>query len=65
VAVTLGEVAYNVVVAHRAARGPGRGDDWHLEIVPRTSVVAGFELGSGIYAQLDRPEQAAALLRDG
>jgi UDPglucose--hexose-1-phosphate uridylyltransferase len=37
---------------------------WHVEIIPRTSVVAGFELGSGVFANSVAPEQAAALLRD-
>ncbi len=63
VAATLGEVAYNVVV-HTAPPGIRSAEmHWHLEIVPRVSVVAGFELGSGIYANSMAPEQAAAFLR--
>ncbi len=56
---------YNVVV-HTAPPGVAtREMHWHLEIVPRTSVVAGFELGSGIFANSVAPEHAAKILRDG
>ena len=37
---------------------------WHLEIIPRLTIVAGFELGTGIYINVVAPEQAAADLRD-
>ena len=37
---------------------------WHVEIVPRTSVVAGFELGAGEFANSVAPEHAAHLLRE-
>ncbi len=36
---------------------------WYLAIVPRVSHVAGFELGSGIYINSVRPEDAAQTLR--
>jgi len=36
---------------------------WYLAIVPRVSHVAGFELGSGIFINGVRPEDAAARLR--
>ena len=36
---------------------------WHLEIVPRFSIHAGFELGAGIYLNSLAPEEAAARLR--
>ena len=36
---------------------------WYLAIVARTSHVAGFELGSGIFINSIRPEEAAAHLR--
>lgn len=59
----LGDVPYNVIV-HSAPPGIGAAEmHWHLEVVPRTSVVAGFEIGSGIYANSVAPEQAAAFLR--
>lgn len=36
---------------------------WHLELVPRLSVFAGIELGSGIYVNTLEPKAAAARLR--
>jgi UDPglucose--hexose-1-phosphate uridylyltransferase len=35
----------------------------HLEIVPRLTVLAGLELGAGIYVNVVSPEEAAAALR--
>ena len=37
---------------------------WHLEIVPRVSVVAGFELGTAVYINVVDPDEAAAELRN-
>ena len=63
VTTVLGDVAYNLVV-HSAPPAIHAGEmHWHVEVIPRTSVVAGFELGSGIYANSVAPEQAAAYLR--
>ena len=36
---------------------------WHLEILPRTDVSAGFELGTGIEVAVVDPDEAAAFLR--
>lgn len=36
---------------------------WHLELVPRLSVLAGLELGAGVYVNTLAPEEAAARLR--
>jgi len=36
---------------------------WHLEIMPKTSTWAGFELGTGIEISTIEPEKAAAYLR--
>ena len=36
---------------------------WHLEIIPRLTIAAGFELGTGIYINVVPPEDAAAHLR--
>jgi UDPglucose--hexose-1-phosphate uridylyltransferase len=38
-------------------------DDWHLEVLPRRAVLAGVELGAGIYVNAVPPEDAAATLR--
>ena len=40
------------------------GGHWHLELVPRVTVMAGLELGAGIYVNAVAPEDAAAELRD-
>jgi UDPglucose--hexose-1-phosphate uridylyltransferase len=39
------------------------GRDWHIELVPRLAVLAGIELGAGIYVNTLRPEEAAQALR--
>ena len=36
---------------------------WHLEVLPRLTVLAGLELGAGIYVNTLPPEEAAARLR--
>jgi UDPglucose--hexose-1-phosphate uridylyltransferase len=40
------------------------GPHWHLELVPRLTVLAGIELGAGIYVNTMPPEQAAKNLRE-
>lgn len=37
---------------------------WHLQILPRLSTIAGFELGSGIFITSMMPEESAALMRE-
>jgi UDPglucose--hexose-1-phosphate uridylyltransferase len=37
--------------------------DWHIDIAPRTTVRAGFELGTGVDINVYPPERAAAELR--
>jgi UDPglucose--hexose-1-phosphate uridylyltransferase len=55
----------------RAVTGPAPinawvhdGSDWHVELLPRLSVIAGVELGAGWWINSVPPEQAAAVLRD-
>lgn len=57
----LGPVALNAW-AH-SAPWPARGGHWHIELVPRTAVAAGLELGAGIYVNPLPPEVAAERLR--
>jgi UDPglucose--hexose-1-phosphate uridylyltransferase len=38
--------------------------EWHIELVPRTAVFAGIELGAGIYVNTLAPEVAAERLRE-
>ena len=40
------------------------GGHWHVELLPRLTVMAGLELGAGIYVNAVAPEDAAAALRD-
>jgi UDPglucose--hexose-1-phosphate uridylyltransferase len=37
---------------------------WHIEILPRTTNLAGFELATGCYINAVLPERAAAALRE-
>jgi UDPglucose--hexose-1-phosphate uridylyltransferase len=46
-----------------APRGAGR-FHWHVDIAPRLSVRAGFELGTGVEINVYPPERAAADLRE-
>jgi UDPglucose--hexose-1-phosphate uridylyltransferase len=39
------------------------GTPWHLELFPRTTRLAGLELGAGVYVNPVAPEDAAAALR--
>lgn len=36
---------------------------WHLAIMPRLTIAAGFEMGTGIYINVTAPEEAAKHLR--
>jgi len=50
------------------AHWPGGGDGpegwrWHLEIVPRITALAGFELGTGCHVSVVAPEESARRLR--
>jgi UDPglucose--hexose-1-phosphate uridylyltransferase len=38
---------------------------WHVDVVPRLTIRAGFELGTGVEVNVYPPERAAADLRDG
>jgi UDPglucose--hexose-1-phosphate uridylyltransferase len=37
---------------------------WHLDVVPRLTRLAGFELGTGVWVNIRAPEQVAAELRE-
>lgn len=60
----------DAIVRLRAVEGPlplnawvHAGAHWHVELLPRLSVLAGLELGAGIYVNSLPPEQAAQALR--
>jgi UDPglucose--hexose-1-phosphate uridylyltransferase len=59
----IGDPAYNVVV-QTAPRDTTEPFAWWVDIVPRVSVPAGFELGTGIGVNGVAPEAAATVLRD-
>jgi UDPglucose--hexose-1-phosphate uridylyltransferase len=40
------------------------GPPWHLELFPRTTLLAGLELGAGVYVNPVAPEEAARALRE-
>jgi UDPglucose--hexose-1-phosphate uridylyltransferase len=58
----LGDPPYNVVV-HGAPPG-AHTFHWYVEVIPRLSVVAGFEQATGILVNSVAPEQAARTLND-
>lgn len=58
----LGEAPYNVVF-RTAPPGPAGEFHWHVDVLPRTTLVAGFEEGTGLLVNVVAPEQAAVLLR--
>ena len=63
VASALPGAPYNVIV-HTAPPGvPAREMHWHVEIVPRTSVVAGSSSAAGSSPTRSRPSSAARVLR--
>ncbi len=37
---------------------------WHLQIIPRLTTTAGFEMGSGIYINVSFPEETARFMRE-
>lgn len=61
---TLGDAPYNVVFRTAPPGRPVGEFHWHLDVLPRVSIVAGFEEGTGLWVNTVAPEQAAVLLRD-
>jgi len=62
---TVYDPPYNLVL-HTCPVNDGAGEDyhWHIEILPRLTIIAGFELGTGYYINPTPPEMAAAALRE-
>jgi UDPglucose--hexose-1-phosphate uridylyltransferase len=55
---------YNYLVHTAPFRSPPLAHyHWHIEILPRLTEIAGFELGTGCYINPVPPEQAADFLR--
>lgn len=63
--VSLNRPPYNMIL-HTAPAGFCEAPyyHWHLEILPRLTIVAGFEWGTGIYINPTPPEVAARYLRE-
>ncbi|MBI1311594.1 galactose-1-phosphate uridylyltransferase [bacterium] len=60
-----GRPAFNLAIHTAPFRESRRSAfEWHLEIIPRLTGIAGFELGSGTWINVVAPEDAAACLRD-
>jgi UDPglucose--hexose-1-phosphate uridylyltransferase len=61
----LGDPDYNFVVHSAPTRDSVRPYfQWHVQIVPRLTTAAGFEIGSGMYINTTIPEETAAFIRD-
>lgn len=61
----LGDPDHNIVISTSpTSDGEVHYDHWRLNITPRLTTAAGFELGSGIFINTMPPEDAAAFLRD-
>lgn len=60
-----GPVPYNITL-HTAPWEPGHEAylHWHLRFTPRLTIIAGFELGTGVYVNPTAPELAAEVLRN-
>jgi UDPglucose--hexose-1-phosphate uridylyltransferase len=52
----VGDVPWNAWLHH--------GREWHIELVPRLAVIAGLELGAGVFVNAVDPAEAALALRD-
>ena len=61
----LGDPAYNFFIHTAPTADGGRMPHyhWHIEIVPKTAVWAGFEIGTGIQISTTSPEAAGRYLR--
>jgi UDPglucose--hexose-1-phosphate uridylyltransferase len=63
--VTLDDPPYNFTIHTAPCDSDERPDfHWHLEIFPRLTITAGFEMGTGIFINVTPPEVAARCLRE-
>jgi UDPglucose--hexose-1-phosphate uridylyltransferase len=58
-----GGVNYNIVVKSAPFRTPSEDYHWRLELLPRTTGIAGWEWGTGVIINTMTPEDAAQQLR--
>lgn len=59
----LNDPPYNLYL-HTGPCGASNAYHWHIHIVPKLAIAAGFELGTGIYINVVEPEKAAGFLRE-
>ncbi len=60
----LNNPAYNLFIHTSPNRSPSQVYyHWHVEILPKLNIQAGFEIGSGIMINITRPEDTAAYLK--
>jgi UDPglucose--hexose-1-phosphate uridylyltransferase len=57
------EPDYNLVLHTAPANGDHGHYHWHLELLPRLTITAGFEWGTGVFINPTAPENAAHELR--
>lgn len=61
----LNDPAYNFFIHTAPCDGKDYGHyHWHIEILPKTAIWAGFELGAGMEISTIEPEEAAKYLRE-
>ena len=68
----LNQPQYNYIIHTAPARRPRQSYwttidmdfRWHIEILPRLTLIAGFEVGTGFYINPTPPEEAAKYLRE-
>lgn len=56
---------YNYVLHFPPLLGAESALPWYVQIIPRRTLAAGFELGVGVHILITTPEEAAARLREG
>ncbi|MBI4977586.1 MAG: galactose-1-phosphate uridylyltransferase [Spirochaetes bacterium] len=64
----IGDAAFNAYLHTAPFRFPLTGFDryfhWHIEIAPKTGILAGFELGSGFCINPHAPEECTRMLKE-
>lgn len=58
------EAPYNWIIHNAPLRAPHASWHWYVEILPRMTQLAGFELGTGMTINIVSPERAAEELRE-
>ena len=58
------EAAYNLLLRTMPWRGcDAAGSHWRIELLPRSTGLAGLEMGAGVFINSVAPERAAGKLR--